>query len=96
MSSAYLAISLLKQSIIPSKQLKIFWSYLPNEARLQYLSLAKVYDSNKPTSKKILIDLFVDNEDMIENIYIEKDNDLTIDEINKLLSKNRDYVLSMN
>ena len=96
MSSAYLAISLLKQSIIPSKQLKIFLSYLPNEALLQYLSLAKVYDSNKPTSKKILIDLFVDNEDMIENIYIEKDNDLTIDEINKLLSKNRDYVLSMN
>lgn len=33
---------------------------------------------------------------MIENIYTEKDNDLTIDEINKLLSKNRDYVLSMN
>ena len=40
MTTAYLAISLLKQSIIPYKQLKIFLSYLPSEALLQYLSLA--------------------------------------------------------
>ena len=34
MSTAYLAISLLKQTIIPYTQLKIFLSNLPNEALL--------------------------------------------------------------
>ena len=95
MTTAYLAISLLKQSIIPYKQLKIFLSYLPSEALLQYLSLASIYDSTKPTSKKILIDLIVDNEDVIENLYTEENNQLTIDAINHLISKNRDHVISI-
>ena len=42
MTTTYLAISSLKQSIIPPMQLKIFLSYLPNELLLEYLSLANV------------------------------------------------------
>ena len=32
--------------------------------------------------------------DTIENTYTEEDNELTIDAINNLTSKNRDYVIS--
>ena len=96
MTTTYLAISLLKQSTIPSMQLKIFLSYLPNELLLEYLSLANVYNGNKPISKSVLIDLIVYDSYSVENVYTEKDNKLTIDEINKLLSRNRDHVMLNN
>ena len=96
MTTTYLGISLLKQSIIPPMQLKIFLSYLPNELLLEYLSLANVYNGNKPISKSVLIDLIVYDSYSVENVYTEKDNKLTIDEINKLLSRNRDHVMLNN
>ena len=96
MTTTYLGISLLKQSIIPPMQLKIFLSYLPNELLLEYLSLANVYNGNKPVSKSVLIDLIVYDSYSVENMYTEKNNKLTIDEINKLLSRNRDHVMLNN
>ena len=96
MTTTYLGISLLKQSIIPPMQLKIFLSYLPNELLLEYLSLANVYNGNKPISKSVLIDLIVYDSYSVEDVYTEKDNKLTIDEINKLLSRNRDHVMLNN
>ena len=96
MTTTYLGISLLKQSIIPPMQLKIFLSYLPNELLLEYLSLANVYNGNKPISKSVLIDLIVYDSYSVENMYTEKNNKLTIDEINKLLSRNRDHVMLNN
>ena len=77
-------------------QLKIFLSYLPNELLLEYLSLANVYNGNKPVSKSVLIDLIVYDSYSVENMYTEKNNKLTIDEINKLLSRNRDHVMLNN
>ena len=77
-------------------QLKIFLSYLPNELLLEYLSLANVYNGNKPISKSVLIDLIVYDSYSVENVYTEKDNKLTIDEINKLLSRNRDHLMLNN
>ena len=77
-------------------QLKIFLSYLPNELLLEYLSLANVYNGNKPISKSVLIDLIVYDSYSVEDVYTEKDNKLTIDEINKLLSRNRDHVMLNN
>ena len=38
MTAAYLAISFLKQTPLPEKQLRIFLSYLPQEPLNQYLS----------------------------------------------------------
>ena len=96
MTTSYLAISLLKQSIIPPMQLKIFLSYLPNELLLEYLSLANVCNGNKPISKSVLIDLIVYDNYSVENVYTGQDNKLTIDEINKLLSRNRDHVMLNN
>ena len=54
MATTYLAISLLRHSIIPHTQLKIFLSYLPIELLLEYLSLANVYDGKKKKFKKCL------------------------------------------
>lgn len=53
MSSTYLAVSLLKQSIIPEMPLKLFLSNLPRRALLEYTSNAGIYDSNKNISKSI-------------------------------------------
>ena len=77
-------------------QLKIFLSYLPTELLLEYLSLTNVYNGNKLISKGVLIDLIAHDNDLIENVYTEKDNELTIDEVDKLLSRNRDHVISNN
>ena len=69
---------------------------MPNKLLLEYLSLANEYNGNKPISKSVLIDLIVDDKDSIENVYTEKDSKLTINEVNKLLSRNRDHVMSNN
>ena len=69
---------------------------MPNKLLLEYLSLANEYNGNKPISKSVLIDLIVDDKDSIENVCTEKDSKLTINEVNKLLSRNRDHVMSNN
>lgn len=96
MTTTYLVISLLKQSIILHKQLTILLSYLPIELLLEYLPLANVYDGSKQISKSVLVNLIVDDKDPFENAYTEKDSELTIHEIKKLLSRNRDYVMLNN
>ena len=60
---------------------------------LEYLSLANVYHDNKQISKSDLIDLIVDDEGLVENVSTEKDSELSLHEINKLLSTNRDHVM---
>ena len=47
MTSAYLAISILKQSIIPIEQLKIFLSYVNKKALKEYLSLSNISNNKK-------------------------------------------------
>ena len=91
MTTTYLAMSLLMPM-----QLKIFLSLLPNKLLLEYLSLANVYNGNEPISKSVLIDLIVYDSYSAENVYTEKDNKLTIDEVSKLLSRNRDHVVTNN
>ena len=91
MTTTYLAMSLLMPM-----QLKIFLSLLPNKLLLEYLSLTNVYNGNEPISKSVLIDLIVYDSYSAENVYTEKDNKLTIDEVSKLLSRNRDHVVTNN
>lgn len=94
MSSAYLPISILKQSIIPEMPLKIFISNLSRRALLEYTSNAGIYYSNKNISKNILVDLIVDEHDTTEKEYTEKDNNSTISDINNLISSNRDFIIA--
>ena len=57
MTSAYLAISFLKQTPLPEKQLRIFLSYLPQEPLKDYLSNANIYKGRRNMSKNYLGDL---------------------------------------
>ena len=57
MTSAYLAISFLKQTPLPEKQLRIFLSYLPQEPLKDYLSNANIYTGRRNMSKNYLVDM---------------------------------------
>ena len=49
--ASYLAISILKQSIMPEKQLRMFLFYLPQESLKEYLEYAIIYDGKRNKSK---------------------------------------------
>ena len=53
MTSAYLAISFLKQTPLPERQLRIFLSYLPQEPLKEYLSNADIYKGKRYMPKHI-------------------------------------------
>ena len=83
MTSAYLAISILKQSIIPIEQLKIFLSYVNKKALKEYLSLSNIYNNKKKLCTSDLIDLIINGnpKNNVEKINTE----LSIDEFNEIL-----------
>ena len=59
MTSAYLAISFLKQTPLPEKQLRIFLSHLPQEPLKEYLFNANTYKGRRNMSKIDLIDMII-------------------------------------
>ena len=87
MTSAYLAISFLKQTPLPGKQLRIFLSYLPQEPLKDYLSNAGIYKGRGNMSKHDLIDMII-TEKTKKVIYTRENNDLTKEEANELLKNN--------
>ena len=58
MTSAYLAVSFLKQTPITEKQL-IFLSYLPQEPLKEYLYNADICQGRRNMSKHDLIDMSI-------------------------------------
>ena len=87
MTSAYLAISFLKQTPLPEKQLRIFLSYLPQEPLKDYLFNAGIYKGRGNMSKHDLIDMII-TEKTKKVIYTWENNDLTKEEANELLKNN--------
>ena len=59
MTSAYLAISFLKQTPLPENQLRIFLLYLPKEPLKDYLSNTNIYKGRRNMSKHDLIDMII-------------------------------------
>ena len=59
MTSAYLAISFLKQTPLPGKQSRIFLSHLPQEPLTEYLFNANIYKGRRNMSKIDLIDMII-------------------------------------
>ena len=59
MTSAYLAISFLKQTPLPEKHLRIILSYLPQEPLKEYLYNANIYKGKTNMSKHGLIDMSI-------------------------------------
>ena len=84
MPSSYVAISLLKQSSLPGKQLSIFLSHLSQQSLKEYLSEANIYDGKRNTNKVNLIDMIILGKDKT-NINTHDDK-LTQEEINNILN----------
>ena len=84
MTSAYLTISILKQSKILIEQLKIFLSYVNQKALKEYLNLSNIYNGKKKSCILDLIDLIVNGKNNDKPI----SNELSIDEVNKILNNN--------
>ena len=84
MKSAYLVISILKQSNIPIEQLKIFLSYVNQKSLKEYLTLSNIYNGKKNVCTSDLIDLIVSSKSKVKPI----DNELKIDEVNEILNYN--------
>ena len=80
MTSAYLAISILKTSKIPKDQLKIFL-YLNQKALDEYLIISRIYSEMKKLGKKESIDLII-NSEISENT----NNELSLNEANRILN----------
>ena len=76
MTSAYLAISFLKQTPLPEKQLRIFLSYLPQEPLKEYLYNAEIYKGKRNMSKIDLIDAII-SEKHKKIAYSQENDDLT-------------------
>ena len=84
MSSSSVAISSLKQSSLPEKQLRIFLSHLSQQSLKEYLSEANIYDGKRNTNKLNLIDMIISGKDKT-NINTHDDK-LTQEEINNILN----------
>ena len=84
MTSAYLTISVLKQSKILIEELKIFLSYVNQKALKEYLNLSNIYNGKKKLCILDLIDLIVNGKNNDKPI----SNELSIDEVNKILNNN--------
>ena len=84
MTSAYLTIWILKQSKILIEQLKIFLSYVIQKALKEYLNLSNIYNGKKKLCILDLIDLIVNGKNNDKPI----SNELSIDEVNKILNNN--------
>ena len=76
MTSAYLAISFLKQTPLPEKQLRIFLSYLPQELLKEYLCNAEIYKGKRNMSKIDLIDAIISEKNK-KIAYSQENEDLT-------------------
>ena len=63
MPSSFLAISLLKQSLLPEKQLRIFLSHLSQLSLKEYLSEANIYKVKRNMNRVDLIDMIISNKD---------------------------------
>ena len=86
-TSAYLAISFLKQTPLPEKQLRIFLSYLPQEPLKEYLYNADIYKGMRNMSKIDLIDMIISEKNK-KIAYSQEDQDLSEEKANELLKNN--------
>ena len=76
MTSAFIAVSILKQSSMSEKQLTNFLFYLLQEALKEYLTNADIYKGKKRFSKNELIEMIITNKP-ITTTHFNKDEEMT-------------------
>ena len=84
MTSAYLAVSFLKQTPLPEKELRIFLSYLPQEPLKEYLYNADICQERRNMSKHGLIDMIITEKNK-KILYTQEDDDLTKEKTKEIL-----------
>ena len=87
MRSAYLAISILKQSNVSIEQLKLFLSYVNQKALKEYLTISNIQNGKNKLCTSDLIDLIINGNS--KNNVKKNNNELPIDEVNKILNANK-------
>ena len=68
MTSAYLAISFLKQIPLPENQLRIFLSYLLQQPSKEYLSHSQIYKGKKNRSKYESVNMIISEKDKSKHL----------------------------
>ena len=87
MTSAFIAISILKQSSMSEKQLTIFLFYLSQEALKEYFANADIYKGKKRLTKNELIEMIV-TEKPITITHFNKDEEIIKEQAIDLLFSN--------
>ena len=87
MTSAFIAISILKQSFMPEKQLTNFLFYLSQEPLKEYLTNADIYKGKKRLSKNDLIEMIITNKP-ITTTHFNKDEEKKKDQAIDLINTN--------
>ena len=83
MTTAYLAISILKLSKLPNDQLKIFLTYVNQKTLKEYLNITGIYRGKRNLTTLELIDLIINGN---KSNNTNKNNELTIDEVSNTLN----------
>ena len=86
MTSAFIAITILKQSSMPEKQLSIFLFYLSQEALREYLFNADIYKGRNRMSKNELIEMTIAGKPKTIK-YFDREDELTKEDAIELLKK---------
>ena len=86
MTSAFIAITILKQSSMPEKQLSIFLFYLSQEALREYLFNADIYKGRNRMSKNELVEMIITGKPKTIK-YFDREDELTKEDAIELLKK---------
>ena len=86
MTSAFIAITILKQSSMPEKQLSIFLFYLSQEALREYLFNADIYKGRNRISKNELVEMIITGKPKTIK-YFDREDELTKEDAIELLKK---------
>ena len=86
MTSAFIAITILKQSSVPEKQLSNFLFYLSQEALREYLFNADIYKGRNRMSKNELIEMTIVGKPKTIK-YFDREDELTKEDAIELLKK---------
>ena len=87
MTSAFIDVSILKQSSMLEKQLTNFLFYLSQEALKEYSTNADIYKGKKRLSKNELIEVIVTNKP-ITTTHFNKDEEMAKKQATDLISTN--------
>ena len=86
MTSAFIAITILKQSSMPEKQLSNFLFYLSQEALREYLFNADIYKGRNRMSKNELVEMIITGKPKAIK-YFDREDELTKEDAIELLKK---------